>query len=689
MPWRPELSSSIVRPALPALLLALFLTWSGGFHGGASGAGALVGHLALVLAAGWGWRGWDPLRLGPRARAAAPLLWLLLLASCRLSPVTRAGWVAVALLPLLLAVPAAVARAWEGDGPRRRGAAAVAGVAAGTAGWALIDWAMGSARGGAAQPLDHHLLLGGVLATLLPLSLALALSRGSAAAGPRAGAWAARAGAVLVAAALLATGSASAVVAAALGCVPVLSGRPRGVVWLLAPAGAAAAAVLLPRLIGPGLDPSLAARLVYWRGAIAGLSERPALGWGPGATAWTLPLHLRPIPGVTPAGEVVGDPHSLPLQLAYELGIAGSAAAVLLAALFFARRWREGAWSDELGRAGLAGLAAGLVALLAGPTLGTLAPWLALAVAAGTALAVPAPAAGGSDRDGPQVSAAASAPGSSQAAATGSPAGSPAPPRRRGAPAGWLYAAIAVLLLLPLDLAHLLYDAARGARPERARELLLRAAAFDPEHPLYRARLGWLSGAPTAERLAALRTAALAAPGVSALQLAAGAAAFEAGEGGRAELLRACATDPLDGMAPLLLAFGSPQDPEAPALAARAQLATPPLAAALEWERRPRLWGTSRRLVWRWPGVDPGHARALLEGTRDLPREGPVTSLQRRMDSRPATSLSLVAFRRLPWPATLAAVPVRLAAARAVRVPSAAELPVTGPEAFPPSCRPR
>ena len=42
---------------------------------------------------------------------------------------------------------------------------------------------------------------------------------------------------------------------------------------------------------------------------------------------------------------------------------------------------------DGLGRAGLGGVLAGVTSLLAGPTLGTLAPWVALAVAAGAALA--------------------------------------------------------------------------------------------------------------------------------------------------------------------------------------------------------------------------------------------------------------------------------------------------------------
>jgi hypothetical protein len=471
-----------------------------------------------------------------------------------------------------------------------------------------------------------------------------------------------------VAAGLLATGSAAAVVATAVGCALTLRGGRRGAAGVLPLAGAAVALLVLPRLVGEGLDPSVAARLVYWRGALAGAAERPLLGWGPGSTAWTLPLHLRPLPGVNPAGEVVGDVHSLPLQLGYELGLAGLVAAGLVVGLFFARRLREGAGRDELGRAGLAGCAAGLIALLGTPTLGTLAPWVALAVAAGAALSAredPAPAA----RPAPDG------------------AGAADPPRRE-APAGWLYAALAVLLLLPLDLAHLLYDLARRAPPARAREVMLQATAFDPEHPLYRARLGWLPGGPAAERTRALRTAALGAPGVGALQLAAGAAAEAAGEGGRAELGRACAADPLDGTAPLLLALAAPGRPAAPALAARAVLATPRLAAATAWARQPRLWGESRRLIWEWPGVDPGYARALIEATRDLPRAGPVALLRRRMDDRPATALSLVVFRRRPWPAVLASVPVHRAAARAISVPSAAELPITGREAFPRECLP-
>ena len=102
-----------------------------------------------------------------------------MLASCRLSPVSRAGWVAVALLPLLLAaVPATVARAWRGGQARRLGVGSVAALLAMMAALALAaQLVQGSVR--AAQPLGHSLLLGIVLATLLPLAVHGAIAAGT------------------------------------------------------------------------------------------------------------------------------------------------------------------------------------------------------------------------------------------------------------------------------------------------------------------------------------------------------------------------------------------------------------------------------------------------------------------------------------------------------------------------------
>jgi hypothetical protein len=562
---------------------------------------------------------------------------------------------AIALLPLLVALPAAVARCWATPAARRQGVVAVAVVVALLATIALtLQLAQGSGR--AAQPLGHHLLLAGVLATLLPPVLGSALAeRGPLA---RATLWTAVA---LAGAALLASRSVAGLVAALLGAAVVPRGRQRA--WLLAGA-LGAALVLAPRLLAGGADASLAARVVYWWGGLRGGAERPLLGWGPGATAWTLAPHVRPRPGVVPPGEVVGDLHSLPVQLWYELGAAGLLAVALLATLFVGRRWRGGAIAGQIGRGALGGMLAAGLHLTTSPTLGTTAPWVALALAAGAALAAESP---------------------------GSAVGGGAASAVRGSGlagrAGALYAALALLLLLPLDLAHLAYDAARGAPVATARELLARAAALDPQQPLYRARLGWLEELPAA-RLRALREAALGAPGVAALQLAAGVAAREADESGRSELRRACAADPLDGVAPLLLAFESSPAEAAP-LAARAQLAMPLLTAAVEWERRRPLWHASRRLLWDWPGVDSGYLRQLVERTRDLPRRGPTGSLRLMMDAEPATATSLIVFRRLPWPAPLVEVELRQAAARvAATLPRGAELSSTAPAAFPAACRP-
>src|SRR6266496_255744 len=115
-------------PLLPVALLALFAGWCGTFYYGAAAPAVAVAQLVLLSAAAWAWRGWDPLRLGRRGRALPPLLWTLMLLSLRASPVPRAGWVAVALLPAFLALPAAIARCWPTAGARWVGALALAGV---------------------------------------------------------------------------------------------------------------------------------------------------------------------------------------------------------------------------------------------------------------------------------------------------------------------------------------------------------------------------------------------------------------------------------------------------------------------------------------------------------------------------------------------------------------------------------
>ena len=72
-----------------------------------------------------------------------------------------------------------------------------------------------------------------------------------------------------------------------------------------------------------------------------GFTARPILGWGPGSAPWTAAAFLDPVPGVNPWGESVGELHSLPVQLAYELGITGFLLAGGIAILFFVRRIAE------------------------------------------------------------------------------------------------------------------------------------------------------------------------------------------------------------------------------------------------------------------------------------------------------------------------------------------------------------
>ena len=645
-----------MRALLPAALLALFGGWCGTFYYGASASAVVIGHLLLLGAAAWAWRGWDPLRLGPRAKAVAPLLWLWLVLTMRASPVPRAGWLAVALLPAFLALPAAVARCWETAEARRRGALAVAVVAGAVGATALIGAAwQGSAR--AAQPLGNAVVLGGFLAVVAPLAMAAAMGERGA------WRWTAAAALALALAGLLATRSIAAVAAAAVGAAVALPrGRRR---WLLVPL-LAGGVLLGPRLarVASGDDGSMQARESYWRGGLRGIAERPLVGWGPGATAWTLATHIVPRPGANPPGEVPADLHSLPLQLGYELGLPGLAIAGVLAFAFARARRRGGAAHDaeDLRRAGLAGLAAGATALVAGPTLATTAPWVALALAAGAALA------GG---DGPVTSAATqSSPLANDAASVDNSDATAKPQRRwrRDPPVGWLYAAVALLLLAPLDIAHACYDAAR-AMPARASSWMAVAAELDPEMPLYRARLGWLAGDATRRRLE-LERAAAGAPGVAALQLAAGwASRVSAAPGesnGVAHLEAACSADPLAGTAPFLLAFAQPDSPRAARLAARAVLADPALLASIDFEARPDLLAAALAEVARWEGIDTGLRKAIVDVAASLPSpgHGPIGRRGVAMDAEATTATSLNAFRRLPWPQSLGFVGVRLPEAR-------------------------
>ena len=140
------------------------------------------------------------------------------------------------------------------------------------------------------------------------------------------------------------------------------------------------------RLRGRRVGP---ARGAYLAAGLRGLPARPLLGWGPGSVPWTAAAFLEPVPRVNPWGESVGDLHSLPVQIAYELGVTGLLLVAGLSVLFFVRRIaeREEGRDPALLLGGLLGLGSGAVASLGSGALAVTALPLAAAVAAGAALA--------------------------------------------------------------------------------------------------------------------------------------------------------------------------------------------------------------------------------------------------------------------------------------------------------------
>jgi hypothetical protein len=657
--------------------------------GGASAAGAIALHALLLAAALFAAPGWrQPLALGRRGRFLPLALWVTVAAAAWASPVPRAGRIAALLLPAWLLVPAAVARCWPGRRERRRGLVAVAAVVAAVAAVALADrFLAGSPR--AAMPLGHHNLLAVWLVALLPVA---ALPLGA----PGPGRWLAAAAVAAGGGALAASGS----LAGALGLVAVLAAaglrlglrrRPAGVAspaaeaeldeeprrrapgWALAAAGAALAALAAaaPRLAGvlAGGDPSLAVRATYYRAGWGAFLERPFLGWGPGSTPWTVAEWLAPVPGLNPPGEVVGDLHSLPLQILAELGLGGLLLAAAVPLLFAWRRLVALPVAADRGAvvAGLLGLLGAGVALLAVAPLAVAAVPAALAVAAGAALAGEAP-----ER----------LPLRRPRALTDLPVAA--------------YALVALALVAPLDRAHLAADRSLAAvRPAGERAELAQAVALDPDFPLYRARLARLAaqeaggaGGGAASRAASEALAAAeAAWGVGALWLAAGDAALAAGEPwAPIALERACRLDPLRAQAPFLLALAEPAAAEAPLRAARALAAEPRLAAAVAWRRHPTLRRAALDELARWQGIEPGWRLAMAEAARaawaEMERGGGGVDHLDLVDPATSASLALHAFRRPPRRLTLAAVALDAAALRHLALPAAAALPTTAPDVF-------
>jgi hypothetical protein len=519
----------------------------------------------------------------------------------------------------------------------------------------------------ASLPLGHHNLLAAWLVILLPLALLPAREAG----GWR---WLGLGSGLAAAAAVLASrsflGIAALVVEALLiGAVGRHRGQGKRSRWR------AGAAVLLLVLLGGGVegrrlfqilsgaDRSAAARAVYYRAGGEGFLARPVLGWGPGSTAWTAARFLRPRPGVNPPGEVVGELHSLPVELAYELGGTGFLLAGSLAALFLCRRRaerRDGADAPLLA-AGLLGLLGAAVAALGSASLAVTALPVAVSLAAGAALA----------------------------------GSSPAPLPRAGLrlhlPAG-VYGVAALLLLSPLLLASYHYDQAIAApAPRRAQDHLARAVGLDPSFPLYRARLGWLlaGSAPGKGADLALR-AAEDAPGMGSLWLAAGILGLGASRPWAPQALAAaCARDPLSPFAPYFLAVAAPGSAVAPRHAAHALLAEPRLLAAPFWDSHGPLRAAALREVGAREGIDRGWREALLGAARRLfpgspgsPEDVERGWLALEIDQTPSLSLSLYAFSRQPWPLEWPLVEVRQTALAGLDLPPAATLETSAAAAF-------
>jgi len=642
---------------IPSLLLALFGAWCGTFAWGASspaGAAAAFSLLGVLLWTGAPWR--DPLRLGSAGRLLPPALWVAVAASCFSSPVPRAGWLAVLLLPAFFVLPAAVASCWRREADRRWGLRTLALAVAAISLWALLDWALlGTPR--AAMPLGHHNLLAAWLAILLPLAVLPAREGGP---WRFAGLAAAGLGILAVLASRSLMGFAALGVEALLGLLGARI-QPRKLRWwaVLLPLALLVSFFQLPRLvrIATGEDPSAQARAGYWAAGLEGFTARPLLGWGPGSAAWTSAAFLDPVPRVNPWGESVGELHSLPLQLGYELGFTGLALALGLTVLFFARRTaeREEGRDPALLASGLLGLCGGALVSLGSGAIAVTALPLAAAVAAGAALA-------GSGR------------GKNRR-------GSPLPVR--------LYAGLALLALLPLEAARWHYDralTADGAGLGSVAEAELGAAMrLDPLFPLYPLRLALLEARKAGGERAASELALRAAEkgrAVPSFWLVAGVLGRSAKRPwAQPALERACALDPLNPFAPFYEMVSGRQEPEGPLYGAQALMAEPRLAAAVFWERNPALLQRSLAALRAWPGVDAGWKEALLAAVPSpSTRQGPVSRVELLIDTDARESLSLPVFRRRPWPARWGLLEVRQSALGRLDLPPAAASKGTSPD---------
>lgn len=614
---------------VPAAILLLFGAWCGTLAGSVSFAGSTAGALALLgtVAACGSQR--DPLSLGPVARCLPPALWIAVALSAWRSPVARASWMGLLLLPAFLLLPGVVARCWRRERDRQIGLRSLAVITLGIALWGLIDSAVRSLPR-VAMPLGQHNLLAAWLVILLPLALLASREPGF-------WRWLGLASAILCAATILATKSLAgnlALAAEALTALVWLGRSRRSGFWLLAAMVVLAALGLVfqhARIMSllAGQDLSFQGRAVYYRAAWEGFVACPLLGWGPGSAAWTAAAFFHPVAGVSPWGETIFELHSLPLHIAYEMGALGLLISLALFVAFAVRRIRElpNAEDPAFRFAGLCALGGAGVVSLGSAALAVTALPVAAAVAAGAALG-------------------------------------PAEIPVKGRFPIYLYVALALVGLAPPQAARWNYDQAISGRNVRA--ALERAVRLDPRFPLYRFRLALLQGRTPRERAAAAELALRSARdsrGVATLWTAAGILGATAGRPWTREALRtACTLDPFNPFPPFYGMVADPEAEEAARLGAHALLTEPRFAAATFWESHANLLLETQSALESWPGVDPGWKQAMIAGMPSrAERRGSTARLHLDIDTVPHLALSLYAFRRQPFPAEWPLVQVRTA----------------------------
>lgn len=659
------LGSGLLPGVLPGLLVAFFAFSAGGFDAPMRPWSVLAGHAALTLFAVLGARaGLDPLGLGRRWWLLATGGALVVGIGLGRASSPGVGFEAVPVLVLSLFAMRGIARCWRPQWTSWSLVLALSAVSL----TALISVATDGRP--AAMPIGHHNLLGAWIVSLLPFVVLDAEGRWRRLVGALT--------ALLAFSALALTGSTGAAIA--LGGAMVVGGaivvghsaaragsapgmrRPgtrgpgaRAMLALVALAAVIVIGVALPRLdrMARGDDPSATVRLGYLESAIDGIANRPWFGHGANGSRLRLAETMRPVPGVHPAGEVVADPHSLPLTLAFDYGIVGFLLVLAVAGLAFRRSGDRAPQRGDAGhRAPVMAMAASafVVASLFGRPLAASALGVAALVIIGGRLAAQKPLR--------------------------------APLRAGGKPRflATLVVLASALALVPIDLGRVAYHRAVFADDASDRRAWLhRAIRLDPWQPLYRARLGALVG--DAELLDA---AAKSAAGVASLWLAAANHADD----DRPFLLKACALDPLAAMAPMLLAESVPEDPRAAGWAARALIAEPRLLGAVSWRSNRRLRAAAVGAIVESEGIDPGWREAFEELARraDGAVEGNVddeiAALSTWADRDPATSMSLHSFRRTPWPWRLASIEVDVSVASAIDLPSAASLDTTARYVF-------